>query len=186
MSLYTASVPVFVRYLHNLSHLLALADQHVRKHAIPEIKLLNATLSDGMFSFAQQVNVACGFALRASYPLANLEIPHLPDGGDHLGTLQIRVAKTIEQLQALPADTMIGTTGHHIRSIAGFAELDLPAADYLFHYASPNFFFHLSMAYAILRQQGVEVSKQHFDGFHSYPSGFRFPIPTIEPTSDHG
>jgi hypothetical protein len=57
---------------------------------------------------------------------------------------------------------------------AGFAELVLPANEFLYQYAMPNFFFHLSMVYAIAKQSGLCLSKADFDGYHIYPAGFSF------------
>lgn len=67
-----------------------------------------------------------------------------------------------------------GAETRRIRHRAGFAQLDQPGAEYLQLFALPNFFFHLSMGFAVLRQGGIEIGKSDYDGLHDYPQGFRF------------
>ena len=73
-------------------------------------------------------------------------------------------------LQALQPSQYVGGESRVLESQAGNARVSLPAPEFLLQYALPNFFFHLSMAYAILRSQGVPIGKAQFDGFHDYPS----------------
>jgi hypothetical protein len=77
-------------------------------------------------------------------------------------------------LATIPDADFAGRDSLNVRTTAGFAELDLPAAEYFQMYAVPNFFFHYSIVYAIARQAGVPVGKAEFDGYHRYPSGFTF------------
>lgn len=102
----------------------------------------------------------------------------LPVGdGKSFAGLQERVAGTLHFLGTIREEDMAAADTLTITTTAGFAERTFSAPDYVLHYAMPNFFFHLTMAYAILRAQGVPVGKQDFDGYHEYPAGFRFPDP---------
>jgi len=151
VTLYAASVPVF---LHSLPRIGALAGKGD----------LTARLADG-FTAGQNLTTAVGFSLRACCPLAGLPVPALPEG------IAAQVAFASQTLHALnPADF---DPTRRIRHRAGFADLDQSAADYLHLFALPNFFFHLTMAYAALRADGADIGKADFDGWHTYPAGFQ-------------
>ncbi|WP_242107379.1 DUF1993 family protein [Luteimonas aquatica] len=179
MSLSEATVPVLLHYLSRLDGLLALAERHVGQGGqarVPQERLLRARLAEDMFSFAEQVRSACGFALRAVHPLAGRELPALGEPPPTLAGLRVLAQETAQALRALPRQAIEGADGV-VRDEAGTASLALPAAEYALRYAMPNFFFHLSMAYAVLRALGLPVGKPDFDGYHAYPPGFRFPPP---------
>ena len=122
-----------------------------------------------------RVRVAIGFTLRATCPLAGREIVSFRADDDvtFAGTYA-ELERTMAYLAAIPDAEFAGMDARRVRTTAGFAELDLPAAEYFHMYAVPNFFFHYSMVYAIARQGGVPVGKSDFDGYHRYPSGFTF------------
>ncbi len=168
-ALYIASVPVCLHYLNRLDVLLAIAQGHAAANSQSELTLLDARLSSDMLPFAAQVTTASYFTLRTCYPLAGLAVPAFIEWPRSFAGLRQRVAHTAGQLRALMATDFAAASSHHIRSQAGEAELLLPAQEFLFQYAMPNFFFHLGMAYAILRAQGVPVGKGDFDGYHVYP-----------------
>jgi uncharacterized protein len=152
VTLYAASVPVFLHYLPRIADLAGKGN-------------LGAALADG-FSAGQNLTTAVRFSLRACCPLAGVDVPALPDG------IPAQVALAEATLQALnPADF---DPARRIRHRAGFADLDQSAQDYLHLFALPNFFFHLTMGYAALRAQGADIGKADFDGLHHYPPGFRF------------
>ncbi|MBB5019442.1 hypothetical protein HNQ59_002744 [Chitinivorax tropicus] len=169
---YQSAIPVLQHYLNNMLELIQQAENAIATGLHTEQALLSARLSPDMFGLADQLCIACGFCLRACYPLAGLDIPEIPPSPLHLQGLRQRVAATQALLAALPDS--LATPPTQVVTQAGLAEHTLPSAVYLAHYALPNFFFHLSMAYAILRQAGIPVSKGHFDGFHHYPTGFQF------------
>lgn len=165
-ALYAASVPVFDHYLRQ-------AEALVRAHqGAPG--LLEGRLAPDMFTGAEQFMTAAGFALRGSYPLAGRDLPEFPQGGHGLDALLERFAFAKTALGALRPEEFDGAETRRIEHRAGFAELDQSGADYLHHFALPNFFFHLSMGFAVLRAGGAEIGKADFDGQHDYPPGFRF------------
>jgi uncharacterized protein len=155
--MYQASVPVFRHYLARVA---AMAET-----AGPEA--LDARIADA-FPAGQQFATAAGFALRIACPLAGREVPNLPQA------LGPRLAVARAMLGAMTPAEFDGAEARIIRHKAGFAEIEQSAADFLFLYGLPNFFFHLTMGYAALRAAGVPLGKADFDGFHSYPEGFRF------------
>lgn len=164
--LYSASVPVFLHYLDRLDGMVRQTEG--REH------VLQGRIAPDMFTGAQQVATATGFALRIAFPLAGREVPKLADHGmDRIGLGRLIVAARQELLALDPADFVEA----HARPIchrAGFAELDQTGADFLHLFGMPNFLFHAAMAFAVMRQQGLPIGKADFDGLHDYPPGFRF------------
>ena len=162
ISLYDASVPVLTRYLRQLDAMLDLAAGHTDTGA-----LLDARLAPSMHPFSSQVEITANFAVRACAPLAGR--PER-DSGDHPATLsglRARIAWVLHYLDGLPP-AGYGAVGP-IADQAGDATVSLPPQTYLLHYTLPNFFFHLTCAYALLRHMGVDIGKGDFDGFHLYP-----------------
>jgi hypothetical protein len=175
LSLYAASVPILVHYLERLHDTLQVAEGHARGRGHPESALLDARLADGMFPLAQQVGTACSFALRAVYPLLGMPEPPLAGGDRTFAQLRERIAGTVQLLRELPSEPIAAAEGVKVSATAGFAVKEFDGRDYVLSYAMPNFFFHVSMAHAILRSEGVAIGKQDFDGHHRYPAGFTFP-----------
>lgn len=174
-TLYGASVPVFEHYLYCLRQTLDVAENHERRSGKP---LLRAALAEGMFGFAQQVTIACGFALRACCPLLGIEVPALAGGEQDWPALCERIDATLAFLGQLPADAINAGESLEVQTTAGMATRSFVGRDFVLGYALPNFFFHLVTAQAILRNQGVPIGKQDFDGYHEYPAGFSFPAST--------
>lgn len=164
-----ACVPVFLRYLERLRALLDAAEAHASARGWPASQLLEARLADDMNPFATQVVITANFALRACFPLAGQAIPPDEPVGAGFDGLRARIDRVCELLDSLPAELFDGAEARVLQSRAGEALVSLPASEFLLQYAFPNFFFHLSMAYAILRSRGVVIGKADFDGFHAYP-----------------
>jgi hypothetical protein len=168
ITLYEASVPVFVRGLQRLAGLVGLAQTHAATNAIDAAALLDARLAPSMYPFVTQVEIATQFSLRACAPLAQLAVPPHGDSARSFAALTSRIAAARLFLDALTPQQLEGAAERLIESRAGEAALALPGREFLLHYALPNFYFHLTAAYCILRQQGVPVGKGDFDGFHVY------------------
>lgn len=168
LNLYAVSVPVFQRYLGQLSAMLDLAQTHCLSGAVSQGDLLAARLAPGMLPLQTQVEVAGGFVLRALAPLLERELPAFGDFSADLNGLQTMIRARQAWLMDLTPEQFEGTEVRQISSDAGHATITLPAADFLCQFALPNFFFHLSCAYAIMRQQGVALSKEDFDGLHRW------------------
>ncbi|MEJ6005360.1 DUF1993 domain-containing protein [Paucibacter sp. AS339] len=182
LNLYAATVPVFQRYLQQLQLILDLAQEHLRARAQTsgaagdaallaqaEADLLEARLAPDMLPLRSQVQVAGGFVLRAIAPLLGRPVPAFGDYPNSLVGLQQMLSDRQSFLTELQPSQFQAMDEHRIiRSDAGQTNIELPALDFALQFALPNFFFHLTCAYAILRQQGVPLSKQDFDGLHRW------------------
>lgn len=176
LNLYTASIPVFRHYLTRLHVLLDMAESQTTSpttvlddaRRTDAAELLAARLAPDMLPFETQVMIACNFTLRACFPLAGEAIPPYGEFPSTFAGLHARVRRTEELLGGLGPSQFVGREQSILESKAGNALVSLRAPEFLLHYALPNFFFHLTTAYAILRNQGIAVGKEHFDGFHAY------------------
>ena len=130
--------------------------------------LMEARLAPGMWGFREQIACAAGFARRAVLPLTGAEVGEV-DVPHDAESLRARIASARADVEA--AD---GPVPFEVVHRAGFADLQQTPLDYPARFALPNLWFHLSMAYAILRANGVDVGKAEFDGLHEYPDGFRW------------
>lgn len=158
--LYAASVPVFQHYLGRVADWLDCAKTQGGD------ELLAARLAPDMLPLESQVAIAAHFALRAAYPLAGLPVPPYGDAAVTWAGLNERLQRVVRLLEALePAQF---DAARVISSDAGEATLQLDGATFLHQFALPNFFFHLTAAYAILRHRSVPLGKADFDGFHRY------------------
>lgn len=169
IGLYDASVPVFLRYLERLRGLVLAAQTFAQGKERAVDTLLAARLAPDMLPFATQVLIACNFTLRASFPLAGRELP--PDAAfpATIDGLLARIDHTQKLLRSLDPAAFETNATRRLESRAGDALVALEAPAFLTQYATPNFFFHVGMAYAILRSQGVPLGKACFDGWHAYP-----------------
>lgn len=170
MDLYPISVPVFVRYLGQLSKLLDIAQTHATQHDLHASVLLRAKLAPDMLDFAKQVEITVNFAIRACAPLANQRFAFLPVDSEHFAGLHDHINRAVRFLQALQPEQMANSNNLIVQDQAGDAKLVLEGRDHLLQYTLPNFFFHFSMAYAMLRHAGVDIGKGDFDGLHQYPA----------------
>lgn len=166
--LHSASVLVFHRYLTRLAALLDRAERHCGADPAQRDALLEARLAPEMLPLRVQVEIVSNFALRAAYPLAGLAAPEYGVFPGDFAGLRARLARTQQMLEGLAPESFIRAETRSVSDRAGEADLILPASEFLFAYALPNFFFHMSMVYAIVRSHGVDVGKADFDGYHRY------------------
>lgn len=157
-------VPFFVHSLTALSGILDKAEAHaaakkIQPEVIPQLRLIA-----DMLPFWRQVTIACDHAKGASARLAGIEVPSFPDTETTLAQLKERIAKTIAFIQTIPETAYDGAESRTITVKAGPRELTFPAPQYYSGYAIPNFYFHMSTAYNILRLNGVQIGKVDFLG----------------------
>lgn len=169
LSLYEASVPVFLRYLSRLTGFVEVAERFARENELSISELLSAKMAPDMLPFERQVVTATNFTLRATFPLAGEAIPPYGDFPETAAGLRDRAEHAASLLRSLQSPQFAGAETRMLESQAGEALVRLPATEFLFQYALPNFFFHVTAAYAILRSRGVPLGKEDFDGYHSYP-----------------
>jgi uncharacterized protein len=167
--LYDATVPVLARYLGQLQGLLNLAAQHGGTHGLAEADLLQARLAPDMLPLHQQVEVAVNFVFRTCAPLAQQAADRAAPVAVSFAALNARIAQAQAFLQGLERADFAGAAQRTAHDRAGLADIALDSATYATQYALPNFFFHVSMVYAILRHLGVAVGKPDYDGWHVYP-----------------
>lgn len=165
MLFYDATAPLFTHALIALSKVLAKGEAHAKEHGIAPEVLLNARLYPDMFPLTRQVQLACDFAGRACARIAGTEVPSTPDTETSFAQLQQRIAATIEGIKSIPAAKYEGGESRDITFPAGKdTTKTLPGQKFISHVALPNFFFHCTTTYNILRHNGVALGKLDFLG----------------------
>ena len=165
MSLSNASIPVFEISLNALSVLLDKAAAYCEGKKIDPAALLNARLFPDMFPLTRQVQSACDQAKNGGARLAGLDPPRYEDTETTIADLKARIAKTIAFVKTLDAKKIDASAEREITFPLGPTNKGhMKGADYLNHFVLPNYYFHLTTAYDILRHCGVEIGKRDFFG----------------------
>ena len=164
LSMYQASAPCFVRMLKNLSAILDKAEAHADLKKIDHTVLTSDRLFPDMFALARQVQVAADSAKGAMARLAGVEIPKFEDNEQTFGELRARIAKTVAYVETFKPGQIDGTEDKDIVIKAGGKEMKFKGIDFLLGFAYPNFYFHVTTAYNLLRHRGVEIGKWDFLG----------------------
>jgi hypothetical protein len=165
ISMFDASVPVFKQMMGTLSIILDKAESHALANQLAPDTLLRARLYPDMYDFIRQVQMASDFAKAVAARLAGLDIPSFPDRESTFAELRERVDKTIAFLASIPRDRVEGCEARAITVRPGTPrEKTYIALPYLLHHGLPQFFFHVTAAYAILRSQGVAIGKTDYMG----------------------
>ena len=164
ISMYQASIPNLVHMLRNLAAILAKAAAHAEAKRIDPSVLLNSRLYPDMFSLTRQIQIATDTAKGCGARLSGQEPPKYEDTEASFPELSARIQKTIAYLESLKAETIDGSEERAIALKLRDASVTFQGTVYLFNFVLPNFHFHVSTAYAILRHNGVELGKQDFLG----------------------
>ncbi len=164
VSMFTASVPVYTQFLTSLSAILKKAAAHAEAKKIDPSIFINARLSPDMFALARQVQIATDHAKGSLARLAGVEIPAYADTEVTFDELEARIQKTLAYVKTFKPEQIDGTEGKEIVLTFGTQKFPFKGQAYLIQFALPNFYFHSSMAYAILRENGVEIGKRDFMG----------------------
>ena len=164
LSMYQASVPVFIQGLTGLGGVIDKAAAHAAERNIDPAALLQARLYPDMFPFARQVQIATDFAKGGAARLAGVEFPAYEDSETSFEELKARVDKTIAFLRTLDAAQIDGSEERDISLVRRGETSIVKGQAYLLEQAMPNFYFHITTAYAIQRHNGVEVGKRVFLG----------------------
>jgi hypothetical protein len=164
ISMYQASVPLMVKMLTNLKAILQKASAHAKAKKIDESALLNARLFPDMFVFTRQVQIACDTARGAAARLAGQEPPSHEDNEQSFAELISRIDRSLDYLATLKPQQIDGSeTREIVRPVRGEPK-KFTGINYLLQNALPNFFFHVTTAYAILRHNGIEIGKYDYIG----------------------
>jgi uncharacterized protein len=162
--MYSMSVPMFVKSLGQLSAILDKAAAHAEAKKFDPTVLLNARLFPDMFPLTKQVQVACDFAKGSVARLAGQEPPKYDDNEASIGDLKARIARTVEYIQGFSEAQFAGSETREVTLKIRDQALVYKGLPYLAHIALPNFYFHTTTAYDILRHNGVELGKRDFIG----------------------
>jgi uncharacterized protein len=163
-SLSQASLPVFEIGLNALSGVLDKAAAYAAAKKVDPAVLLGWRLAPDMFALARQVQVACDQAKNGAARLAGAEPPKFEDTETSLDQLKERIAKTVAYIKTLDAKAIDASPDREITFPLGPNKGQMKGSDFLDHFVLPNFYFHLTAAYAIVRHCGVELGKRDFLG----------------------
>lgn len=164
LSMFKASVPAFQRTLTALDAILDKASAYAEERKIDPAVLISARLAPDMYPFSRQVQMATDHAKGCSARLAGLPVPSFTDTEATFPELKARIAKTLEFVSSVRPDQIDGSEERPVSLKAGPRELSFTGQDYLVFFALPNFYFHVTTAYGILRHNGVPVGKLDFLG----------------------
>lgn len=166
ISLHAASVPVFKQMLNSMSNLLTKAEEHAAAKNIDPNSYLQARLYPDMFPLIRQVQIAGDFARGVSARLAGLEVPKVDDSlAITFADLRAMLAESVAFIDGIAAEKINGQEARDIVLRPGTPkERQFNAQDYLLHFGLPQFLFHVTTTYAILRHNGIEVGKRDFMG----------------------
>ncbi|MGA8053941.1 MAG: DUF1993 domain-containing protein [Burkholderiales bacterium] len=164
ISMYQASVPRFVNILGNLSNILDKAQAYVDAKKLDPATLTNYRLFPDMLPMKSQVQIACDTAKGAVARLAGVENPVHEDNETTLADLKTRIAKTIAFVQSVKPGQVDGTEDKEIVIKRGDKETRYKGMQFLLGQALPNFYFHVTTAYNILRHNGIEIGKRDYIG----------------------
>ena len=164
ISMYDVSIPVFVLHLNNLSAILDKAESHAEIKKVDPKTLPQVRLIVDMLPLSAQIQIACDHAKGATARLASLPVPKHEDTEATISELKARVAKTLDFIKTVKPEQLQGAETREIVLEFPQGKLKFTGLNYLTNFAMPNFFFHLTMAYALLRKNGVELGKRDFLG----------------------
>jgi len=165
ISLYSATVPVLNQILLALSDVLKKGEEHAQQRKFDPATLLQSRLFPDMLPLVRQVQIACDFAKSVPLRIAGLEVAAYEDTEQSFAELQQRITKTLGLIQALTAAQLDASTIKEIVLRPGTPkEKTLSVQDYALKYGMPQFFFHVTTTYNLLRHNGVEIGKKDFMG----------------------
>ena len=164
LSLYQVSVPVYERGLNAFLGVLDKAEEHAAARKFDPANYLTIKLSPDMFPLARQIQSFCDHAKNSSFRLAGQQPPVMEDKETTIAELRQRIHATLDLFKSIDPKAMEGGETREIVIPTGASKLKAEGANYLLHFAMPNFYFHLTTAYDILRAGGVEIGKRNFIG----------------------
>jgi hypothetical protein len=164
ISMYQASAPRFANTLRNLSSILDKAQAHAEAKKIEPVVFTQSRLAPDMFPLSRQVQIACDSAKGAVARLAGVDIPKHDDTEQTFAELKTRIAKTVDFVLSLQASEIDGSEDREIVLKLRGQDVKFTGLQYLLGFAYPNFYFHVTTAYNILRHNGVEIGKRDYIG----------------------
>jgi hypothetical protein len=164
ISMYTMAVEQPARMLTNLSTLLDKGVAHAQAKKFEPGVLVNSRIAPDMFPLSRQVQIACDMLKNGIARLAGQDAPRFEDNEQTMEELKARVAKTIDYVKSVPAAAFEGSEDRDIKIPLRDRTLEMKGLPYLNGFVLPNFYFHVTMTYALLRHNGVAIGKPDFMG----------------------
>ena len=164
ISMHSASVPIFVRMLGNVGQWLDKAEAHAQAKKFDPAVYRTARLAPDMLPFTNQIQIACDAVKYGVARIAGVEAPKFADEEKTLAELRERIRKTLDFIQSVPAAKIDGTEDKDVVVPRRDGSMTLKGEFYLKHFVLPNFFFHVTTTYALLRHWGVELGKTDYLG----------------------
>ena len=162
VSMHAVSAPIFVRNLNNLASMLSKAEQQAKTKGYDPAVLLNQRLAPDMFPLTKQIQIACDHAKGCVARLAGEPPEVMEDTETTFAELQARIKKVLGVVQSYKPEQLDGSDTREITIKIPNSEFKFSGLDYVNHWAMPNFYFHATMAYAILRHNGIDLGKRDF------------------------
>jgi hypothetical protein len=163
-TIYDATVPTMIGMLQNLSKIIDKAVTQAKQKDIPLQSLLDARLAPDMHPFTRQIQIASDSAKGAAARLTGSEAPSFADTETTFPELQARIAKTIDYLKSVDASKFAGAEDRQVELKTPSRTLNFTGKQFATGFALPNFFFHVTTAYALLRHKGIEIGKMDYLG----------------------
>jgi len=164
LSMHRVSIPLFKQTLASLSAVLEKAEAHCADNAINVGEFLERRLAPDMFTFTQQVQRATFHSAQAAAKLCDIDIPEFEDDEKSFADLQKRITYTVEFFNFLKPEQFDGSEDREMEIQIRVGTLNFIGQDFLMHFAIPQFMFHTTTAYDIIRNAGVEIGKKEFLG----------------------
>ena len=164
ITMYSASVPVFLRVLRNMTTWLDKAEAHATAKKFETSVYMSARLAPDMLPFVKQIQIASDNAKFGVARLAGVEAPKFEDNEKTIDELRARIKKTIDFVKSVPASAFEGAEDRDIKIVIPSRTIEMKGLAYLRGWVLPNVFFHVTAAYLILRHNGVDVGKRDFLG----------------------
>ena len=163
-TIYEASIPPMIRSLENLSKILDKAVSQAKSEDKGLNALLEARLAPDMHPFARQIQIVSDSAKGCAARLAGIEPPSMPDTETTFPELQERIGKTIAFLKSINAERLAGAEDRTVILKFPQGEMKFSGRDFLTGFALPNFYFHVTTAYGLLRHKGINIGKMDYLG----------------------
>jgi uncharacterized protein len=164
VSLYEVSIPIFTLSLNNLAAILDKAADHAEAKKVEPNVLPATRLIADMLPLSAQIQITCDTAKGAAARLAGVEVPKHEDTEATIAELKARVAKTLAFVKSIKPEQLVGAETREIILQSPQSTMKFSGLNYLTNFVLPNFFFHMTMAYALLRKNGVDLGKRDFLG----------------------
>ncbi|MES1156282.1 MAG: DUF1993 domain-containing protein [Alphaproteobacteria bacterium] len=163
VSIHSASVPMFVTLMNNMNTWLDKAEAYAKEKKFDSAVLASARLAPDMLPLTAQIDIATAWAKNCMYRLAGQTPPDYPSTEPNIPALKARIARALDDVQSITEKDLEGAGERRVQfNLGPDTKLDLSGREYLFNVALPNFYFHVTTAYDILRHNGLTIGKQDF------------------------